>query len=133
MLLNLQHLLNPSRRLPNHQPLGQDEVLLNSNQRLDHLGHLNSQLLRQLALRTLGKKNEALLDFLIDQALKVLEHSNPPQVQASFPRRYVYQCGSGSLPTRRRERGEPPTPARTLIQRLAAGRPPVASPGIHYA
>ncbi|KAK6988225.1 hypothetical protein R3P38DRAFT_2804708 [Favolaschia claudopus] len=40
------------------------------------------------------------------------------------------------LPTRRRERGgppEPPTPARTLIQRLAADRPPVASPGIHYA
>ncbi|KAK6983907.1 hypothetical protein R3P38DRAFT_2807489 [Favolaschia claudopus] len=40
------------------------------------------------------------------------------------------------LPTRRRERGgppEPPTPARILVQRLAANRSPVASPGIHYA
>ncbi|KAK7007242.1 hypothetical protein R3P38DRAFT_2793096 [Favolaschia claudopus] len=78
---------------PTTEPLGQDEVLLNSNQRLDHPGHLNSQLLQQLALRALGKKNEALLDFLIDQALKVLKHlnplsqSNPPQVYAPFPRR----------------------------------------------
>ncbi|KAK7016166.1 hypothetical protein R3P38DRAFT_2786525 [Favolaschia claudopus] len=50
-----------------------DEALLNSNQRLDHLGHLHSKLLRQLAQRALDKKNEALLLFLIDQALKVLE------------------------------------------------------------
>ncbi|KAK6991506.1 hypothetical protein R3P38DRAFT_2803800 [Favolaschia claudopus] len=128
----LKHLLNPNPLL-NH-PFGQDEALLNSNQRLDHLGHLHSKLLRQLAQRALDKKNEALLLFLIDQALKVLEPQSTSSL-GTIPEASI-DAAPEVLPTRRRERGgppEPPTPARILVQRLAANRSPVASPGIHYA
>ncbi|KAK7012503.1 hypothetical protein R3P38DRAFT_2790749 [Favolaschia claudopus] len=111
-----------------------DEALLNSNQRLDHLGHLHSKLLRQFAQRALDKKNEALLLFLIDQALKVLEPQSTSSL-GTIPEASI-DAAPEVLPTRRRERGgppEPPTPARILVQRLAANRSPVASPGIHYA